>query len=179
MAKVSPMMILPPLLFAGLVAVFLWGMGRQDPDALPSARAGGPAPELSVVELGDHPGFDAADLSAPGVKLVNFWASWCAPCRAEHPNLKALAEEGITIYGIDYKDPPEKGIGFLAEMGSPYAGVMADAKGRTGLDWGIYGVPETFVIDGDGKIVLRFAGPLTQRSIEDTLRPALAKAAGE
>lgn len=177
MARISPLMVLPPLVFAGLAALFLWGMARPDPTAMPSAREGGPVPSLTVTPLGDLPGFGAAELTVPGVKLVNFWASWCAPCRAEHPNLVALAAEGIAIYGVNYKDEPENALRFLAELGAPYVGTMADTKGRTGLDWGIYGVPETFVIDGNGTVILRFAGPLTQRAIDDTLRPALVRAA--
>ncbi len=110
------------------------------------------------------------------MKLVNFWASWCAPCRAEHPNLDKLAGEGVTILGVNYKDDPEKALKFLGELGNPFKAVGADSQGRTGLDWGIYGVPETFVVDGSGKVVLRFAGPLTQAVIEQTIRPALSGA---
>lgn len=176
MAKVSPLLFIPPVVFAGLAALFLWGMGRSDPDAMPSARAGGPAPALTVTPLGTLPGFDAAALGAPGVKVVNFWASWCAPCRAEHPMLERLAAQGLTIYGVNYKDDPAKALGFLDELGNPYAAAVADPRGRTGLDWGLYGVPETFVIDGEGKVLLRFAGPLGESVMEDTVGPALAGA---
>ena len=94
----------------------------------------------------------------------------------EHPNLAALAAEGVAIYGINYKDEPAKALAFLEELGNPYAAVGADASGRMALDWGVYGVPETYVIDGEGTIILRFAGPITQRVIEDQIRPALEKA---
>jgi cytochrome c biogenesis protein CcmG/thiol:disulfide interchange protein DsbE len=123
---------------------------------------------------GDPP--TAADLTSPGVKLVNFWASWCGPCRVEHPLLTALAAEGVPIVGVNYKDDPEKALGFLAELGDPYALIGADASGRTGLDWGIYGVPETFVIGPDGRVVLRFPGPLSPDVVEERIRPAIAAA---
>jgi cytochrome c biogenesis protein CcmG, thiol:disulfide interchange protein DsbE len=176
MAKVSVLMILPPVLFAGLAATFYIGMARDDPDGLPSALAGKSAPAVRVTPLGDLPTFDDATLRAPGVKLVNYWASWCQPCRAEHPMLEVLAAEGTTILGVNYKDDPDKALAFLAELGSPYAAIGADASGRMALDWGVYGVPETYVIDGNGKILLRFAGPITERSLNDTIRPAMASA---
>ncbi|MFD1914345.1 DsbE family thiol:disulfide interchange protein [Halodurantibacterium flavum] len=178
MAKVSPLMLVPPVLFAGLAALFYFGMQRENPDELPSAREGSIAPAVALAPLGDGPAFEDADLRGGGVKLVNYWASWCAPCRAEHPLLEELAAEGIPIYGINYKDRPENALGFLDELGNPYAALGAD-EGRTALEWGLYGVPETYVLDGEGRIVLRLAGPITARIMEDTIRPALARAAGE
>jgi cytochrome c biogenesis protein CcmG/thiol:disulfide interchange protein DsbE len=175
-AKLSPLMILPPVIFAGLAAMFFLGMQREDPDALPSVQIGREAPPLGLIALGDKPVFDESVLGAPGVKLVNYWASWCAPCRVEHPNLTALAEEGIPIYGINYKDDPEKALDFLDELGDPYAGIGADPNGRTAIDWGVYGVPETYVIDGEGRVVLRFAGPVTERSLRERIRPAIEAA---
>ena len=176
MAKV--LMFLPPVLFAGLAALFIVGMNREDPDNLPSALSGKAAPLVQVTPLGDGPVFGDADLRVPGVKLVNFFASWCAPCRAEHPFLEQLAGEGITIYGVNYKDRPEDALGFMAELGNPYAAIGQDA-GRMALDWGVYGVPETYVINGEGAIVLRFAGPITAQELERRLRPAIAEAAKE
>ncbi|MEM8729796.1 MAG: DsbE family thiol:disulfide interchange protein [Pseudomonadota bacterium] len=178
MARVSPLMIAPPAIFAALVILFGVGMFRDDPNALPSAREGASAPSVQVTPLGQKIPFTDADLRDGEIKLVNFWASWCGPCRVEHPNLEALAAEGLTIYGVNYKDDPGNALGFLGELGDPYAKTAADASGRMGLDWGLYGVPETYVIDGDGTVILRFAGPLTQRAIAETLRPALAKAQG-
>ena len=176
MAKVSPLMVLPPLVFAGLAALFYFGMNREDPDALPSARAGEQAPPVALTQLGNAAPFTDETLRAPGVKLVNYWASWCAPCRAEHPNLETLAEEGVPIYGINYKDDPEKALAFLDELGDPYVGLGADESGRTALDCGLYGVPETYVVDGEGRIVLRFAGPITEQILESRIRPAIASA---
>lgn len=177
MARISPLVALPPVIFAGLAILFYVGMQREDPNALPSARAGQSAPPVELTQLGQGEPFTDATLREPGVKLVNYWASWCAPCRAEHPILEDLADEGVPIYGINYKDDPEKALAFLDELGNPYAGLGADAKGRTALDWGLYGVPETYVIDGDGTVVLRFAGPITESILENRIRPAIAEAA--
>lgn len=179
MARVSVLMLVPPVAFAGLAAMFLWGMGRDDPDALPSMLEGREAAAVVLTPLGDLPSFGDGDLRAGGVTLVNFWASWCAPCRVEHPNLTAMAKEGITIFGVNYKDKPEAALGFLAGLGNPFAAIGADENGRMGIDWGLYGVPETFVIDGQGRVVLRFAGPITQRVLAETIRPAMEKAAAQ
>ena len=173
------LMFLPPVLFVGLGALFWVGMHRADPDTLPSALAGKAAPAVQVVPLGDGPVISDASLTAAGVKLVNFWASWCAPCRAEHPMLKALAAEGLVINGVNYKDKPGNALGFLAELGNPFAAMGADESGRMGLNWGLYGVPETFVIDAKGVVVLRYPGPITEQVLRDTIRPAIAQAAGE
>jgi cytochrome c biogenesis protein CcmG/thiol:disulfide interchange protein DsbE len=176
---VKPLMLAPPLIFAGLAVLFFVGMQRSDPDQLPSAIEGRAAPAVQVTALGSGPELTDAMLRAPGVKLVNFWASWCAPCRAEHPVLKGLSAEGVTILGVNYKDKPEAALRFLKELGNPYAAIGADGSGRMGLDWGLYGVPETFVIDGTGKVILRHAGPITAGILQERLRPALAGAAGE
>jgi cytochrome c biogenesis protein CcmG/thiol:disulfide interchange protein DsbE len=170
-------MFLPPLVFAGLAALFVLGMNRENAQELPSALIGQAAPGVPVAALGDLPAFDASVMADGQVKLVNFWASWCAPCRVEHPHLTALAAEGVPIYGIAYKDDPANALAFLAELGNPYVAVLADAEGRHAIDWGVYGVPETYVIAGDGTIIARMAGPVTERSLNDRLRPALAEAA--
>jgi cytochrome c biogenesis protein CcmG/thiol:disulfide interchange protein DsbE len=168
------LLVVPPLLFLVFAAVAWVGLRRENPDELPSALVGGPAPEIGrTVALRDDPPPTDADLRAPGVKLVNFWASWCGPCRVEHPILTALSEEGIPVIGVNYKDEPEKALRFLAELGDPYARIGADPAGRTGIDWGIYGVPETFVIGADGEVLLRFPGPLSPDVVEKRIRPAL------
>ncbi len=172
-------MVAPPLVFAAFVGLAAVGMFRDDPEALPSARAGEQAPAVVLTDLGGKPMFDDASLRDGEVKLVNYWASWCAPCRVEHPNLDLLREEGVTIYGVNYKDNPEKAIGFLEELGDPYAALGADPEGRMALDWGVYGVPETYVVDGEGVILLRVAGPVTQRVMDQTLRPAIEAARGD
>jgi cytochrome c biogenesis protein CcmG/thiol:disulfide interchange protein DsbE len=173
------LMAAPPLVFLCLAAVFYVGLRRENPDELPSALVGRAAPELAhAAPLRADPPPTRADLEAPGVKLVNFWASWCGPCRVEHPLLEALAAEGTPVIGINYKDDPAKALAFLRELGDPYAKVGADATGRTGLDWGIYGVPETFVVGPDGTILLRFPGPLSPDVVEKRIRPAMAAAEG-
>lgn len=171
-SRISPWIIAPPLLFAALAALFAFGLNREDANALPSTMIGRDAPKLTTIQLNDFPELTADDLNADGIKLVNFWASWCGPCRVEHPTLQGLADEGVIVHGINYKDKADKASGFLKELGNPYTKLAAD-QGRTGLDWGIYGVPETFVIDGNGKVLLRHAGPITQRVLEETIRPVL------
>ena len=171
-----PLMLLPPLIFAGLAGMFIWGMGREDPKQLPSALAGKDAPPVQLTPLGTGAPFTDADLRDGEIKLVNFWASWCAPCRVEHPNLEALAAEGVEILGVNYKDTPEQALKFLGDLGNPYAAIGADATGRMALDWGVYGVPETFVVDGEGKVLFRFAGPLVGTDYEARFVPELEKA---
>lgn len=176
MARISPMMLAPVVIFAGFAGLAFIGLGREDPDDLPSALTGKSAPEVALTPLGDEDPFDNEDLRDGEVTLVNYWASWCAPCRVEHPNLEQLSDEGVTIYGVNYKDKPDNAVGFLEELGNPYAAMGADEKGRMALDWGLYGVPETYVIDGQGEIVLRFAGPITESVLENKIRPAIEEA---
>lgn len=176
MARISPLIILPPAIFAALAGLFAAGMLRDNPDELPSALIGREAPLTETGTLSGKPPFDPAVLADGEVKLVNFWASWCAPCRVEHPNLAELAEGGLPVYGINYKDDPQKAAAFLAELGDPYKAIGTD-DGRVARDWGVYGVPETFVVDGEGRILERMAGPVTQRAIADRLQPALDQAA--
>jgi cytochrome c biogenesis protein CcmG/thiol:disulfide interchange protein DsbE len=171
------LMILPPLVFLVFAAAAYVGLRRENPDELPSALVGDPAPPLTrTVALRGDPAPTDADLRAPGVKLVNFWASWCGPCRVEHPILSRLAEEGMTVIGVNYKDEPAKALEFLAELGDPYAKVGADTAGRTGLDWGIYGVPETFVVAADGTVLMRHPGPLTDDVLRRRIEPAIEAA---
>ena len=129
-----------------------------------------------MTALGDKTLLEDAAIRQGDVKLVNFWASWCAPCRVEHPNLQTLADEGLTVYGVNYKDKSANALGFLEELGDPYNAIGADEAGRMALNWGLYGVPETYVIDASGKIVLRFAGPITESILESTIRPAIEEA---
>lgn len=179
MARFPLLTILPPVTFLGLAALFYAGMQREDPDALPSTFIGEPAPALEAAAFGAFAGFGRAALEGEGVKLVNFWASWCGPCRVEHPNLEMLAAEGIPIYGVNYKDVEANALRFLEELGNPYVATGADDEGRIARDWGVYGVPETYVIDGEGQVVERLAGPITERTLEGRIRPAIAAANGE
>ena len=173
----KPLVLMPALVFALLAAGFWVKMERGD-QALPSTMEGRAAPAVLVTALGDKPPPTDADLRLPGVKLVNFWASWCTPCRAEHPVLEKLAGKGVAIYGINYKDKPADALGLLSELGNPYAKIGADS-GPMALNWGVYGVPETYVIDGNGKVILRYAGPITAEALDTVIRPALAKAAAD
>jgi cytochrome c biogenesis protein CcmG/thiol:disulfide interchange protein DsbE len=169
---VKPLILLPPAIFAALAGLFLGGMWRDDPDALPSTLEGRAAPALVLGTLGDGAPPTDETLRTPGVKLVNYWASWCAPCRAEHPILMEIAET-VPVYGINYKDNAEDALAFLGELGNPFAAVGADASGRNAIDWGVYGVPETYVIDGEGVVRLRFPGPLTRDIYEKRVLPVI------
>ena len=176
MGKIPVLALLPPVIFAALAGLFLSGMFREDPDALPSTLVGQAAPAVEITPVGGLVPFSRELLNEPGPKIVNFWASWCGPCRLEHPQLMTLQAEGIPVYGVNYKDDVDKAIGFLEELGDPYSGVVGDARGRTALEWGVYGVPETFVVGSDGQVILRFAGPITAEILDIRIRPALAQA---
>ncbi len=173
-ARFNPLVILPPLVFAIFAGVAYVGLKRENPNELPSALVDRSAPSLARLTAlrSDPPPVDA-DLRAGGVSIVNFWASWCAPCRAEHPILTELSEGGLPVIGINYKDAPDKALGFLEDLGDPFARIGADPSGRTGIDWGLYGVPETFVIGPDGTVLLRHPGPLTRDLVETRLRPVI------
>lgn len=176
MAKGRWMIFVPPAVFGILVGLFFTGMYREDPDGLPSTMVGRQAPALAVTPMEGAPLTTDAALREPGLKLVNFWASWCAPCRVEHPFLVELSKDGIPIHGINYKDKPDQAQGFLAELGNPYATMGADAAGRTAIEWGVYGVPETYLIDSTGKVLLRHAGPITRQEFERVIKPAIEAA---
>lgn len=174
-----PWMIVPGALALVMMAVFFLGLQRDDARDLPSALIDRPAPEFDLAALRDgQPGLSTADLKTPGVKIVNVWASWCGPCRVEHPQIEALAAEGLTIHGINYKDNQANAEQFLIELGDPYSLIGADITGRAGIEWGVYGVPETFVIDGDGNVIYKHIGPIMPEQIETKIRPAIEQAAG-
>jgi len=167
------LLFIPVVIFSAFAGLFAAGMFLGQGDELPSALIGKPAPTLAVAEIDGLPVLTDAMLRDGEVKIVNFWASWCAPCRVEHPNLTALAQEGIPIYGVNYKDFDPNARAFLEELGDPYEAVGSDRQGFHAIDWGVYGVPETFLLDGDGTILLRMAAPVTQRELANRLRPAL------
>jgi cytochrome c biogenesis protein CcmG/thiol:disulfide interchange protein DsbE len=153
--------------------------GDYNPRNVPSAMIGRPPPDFTlpeVAESGIAP-FAAADLRAPGGPvIVNFWASWCVPCIIEHPQLMRLAREGIPVFGIAYKDRPEDSVRFLRQHGNPFRRLARDEPGRVAIDWGVYGVPETYLVDRQGIIRWRFAGPITPEILAQELRPLLARA---
>ena len=177
MARFPILLVIPVAVFGLLAGLFMAGMLREDPDALPSTLVGRPVPALALGPLPPTPALTDADLRAGRPVVVNFWASWCPPCRAEHPLLQELADTGVPVLGINYKDTPDKAAGFLDELGNPYARLGTDPQGRAGLDWGLYGVPETFVIGPDGTVLLRIAGPMTRQNLTEQIAPALADAA--
>jgi cytochrome c biogenesis protein CcmG/thiol:disulfide interchange protein DsbE len=168
--------ILPLAVFAVIAAYFVVGLDpARDPSAVPSALIDRPAPAFALEPLDPGaPVLDSAALAGE-IVLVNFFASWCVPCRVEHPLLQQLArDEGLAIYGIVYKDEPAAIRRWLDDLGNPYAAVAIDPASRTAIDFGVYGVPETYVIDGDGRIRFRFAGPLDPATVENILLPLLA-----
>jgi len=169
----NKLMLIPVVVFSSIAGTFAAGMFLGQGEELPSALIGKSAPAFEVSEIEGLTPLRDGVLTNGEVKIVNFWASWCAPCRVEHPNLTALANEGIPIYGVNYKDFAPNARAFLEELGDPYLAVGADPNGFHAIDWGVYGVPETFLVDGDGTILLRMAAPVTQRELANRLRPAL------
>jgi cytochrome c biogenesis protein CcmG/thiol:disulfide interchange protein DsbE len=173
--------LLPLFLFAALALLFWYALYSGDPTRLPSALIGKPVPDFTLPPLegliaeGDAvPGFNDSDLKTGAPTVVNVFASWCVPCLQEHPLLMALAKEpGMRLYGINYKDDPASARRFLGRHGNPYTRVGIDRSGRTAIDFGVYGVPETYVIDGAGKIAFRHVGPLTATAVRDKLLPLL------
>lgn len=166
--------LLPVILLAGIAGAAYLRLQGGDPSDLPSALIDRPAPTFDLPPLpGMTHGFASADLGGVPA-LVNVFASWCVPCLAEHPLLTRLAvEEGVAIYGINYKDQPADALAWLERHGNPYARIGSDLDGRVGIEWGVYGVPETFVVDRQGRIRFRHAGPLTPALVDRTLRPLL------
>lgn len=166
--------LLPLGVFLAIMAYFAVGLTR-DPNTLPSALLDRPAPVTILPLLGDAAGrFGPADLKGQ-VTLVNFFASWCAPCRVEHPTLMALKHDGLHIVGIAYKDRPEDAKGYIIDHGDPYAVIAADDDGRASIEWGVYGVPETYIVDRDGVIRYRHVGVLSAEVWKTKLQPVVAE----
>lgn len=184
-AKPSPLRFLPLAVFALLAAVFLVRLFAGDASRIPSALIGKAAPQfvLAPVEgLPGVPGLATGDLKQGHVSIVNVFASWCGPCHVEHPALMALSRDetlkakGVRLYGLSYKDEPANARKFLDGEGNPFERIGADLAGRTAIDFGVYGVPETFVVKGDGTIAYKFVGPLTPSATATTLLPEIDKA---
>jgi len=174
--------LLPLVVFLALAALFFVRLGVDD-SHIPSALLGHPAP---ATDLGPVPGLTARDgTPLPGlaanftgaVTVVNVWASWCVPCHDEAPLLGALAEDGrIRLVGINYKDQPDNARRFLGRYGNPFAAVGADGNGRAAMEWGVYGVPETFIVGRDGRIAYKLVGPITEANLQTIVKPEIEKA---
>ena len=165
----------PAVLFLGLVAAFALGLGR-DPKLIPSPLIGKPVPDFALPAVkGRSLGLAAGDLKGE-VALVNVFASWCVACREEHPVLMRLKADGtVPIHGLNYKDKPDDAARWLDTMGDPYTRTGADIDGRVAIDWGVYGVPETFVVDAQGRIAFKQVGPITSEILEETILPLVAR----
>lgn len=170
--------LLPAAAFAGLAALFYKGLSG-DPSSLPSVLINKPVPAFTLppIEQLGVPGLADADLTSGQVTVVNIWASWCVPCRQEHPVLMELSKRGdIRLVGINNKDEPANARQFLGALGQPFAAVGADRDGRVTIDWGGYGVPETFVVDGKGVIRHKHIGPLSMDDIRGKFAAEIEKA---
>ena len=171
--------LLPLAAFLALAAVFLVQlMSGRDEHELPSALIGQKAPPTDLPMLAPvaTAGLKSADFDGP-ITLVNVFASWCIPCRDEHPFLKELAKDTrFRLVGFNYKDKPENALAFIGELGNPYAAIGTDVSGRAGIDWGVYGVPETYLIDRQGVIRAKFVGPLSPETYKERLEPEIEKA---
>ncbi len=168
--------------FLPLIVFIVIGIGLAigltlNPRDIPSALIGKPAPDFALPALegrANSQGLSKADLQTGQPSLVNVFASWCLPCRVEHPLLNRLAREGtVPIHGLNYKDQPRDATRWLNELGDPFSRIGADKDGRVSIDWGVYGVPETFVVDGKGEILCRHVGALTEHDVETKIRPIL------
>ncbi len=170
--------LVPLALFAAIATALGIGL-TLDPGTIPTVLKGKAVPEFDLAPVqGREAGLASADLRRGEVVVVNVFASWCVPCRIEHPLITGLSESGVAVYGINHKDRPENAARWLDTFGDPYARTGADLDGRVSIDWGVYGVPETFVVNGHGTIVEKHVGPLSPAAIEETILPAIARAAG-
>ena len=173
---------LPLVGFLALAGLLFVRLGAGDASRLPSALIGQAAPKLELPGVDDGPGLTGADLRRGHVTLVNVFASWCQPCHIEHEYLIGLAGDpdlkakGVEIVGVAQKDSAENIRRFLTAGGDPYAKVGLDADGRASIEWGVYGVPETYIVSGDGKITYKFVGPMTDETIASVIKPEIAKA---
>jgi cytochrome c biogenesis protein CcmG/thiol:disulfide interchange protein DsbE len=178
-------MLLPLILFLALAALFLLRLGSGDPSRIPSALIGHPAPMTVLPPVAGLerngkplPGLDPAEFKGQ-VSLVNVWASWCVPCHDEIPFLQQLGQDTrIRLVGINYKDQPDNARRFLNRYGNPFAAAGADENGRAAIEWGVYGVPESFIVGRDGRIAYKLVGPINAENFERVVLPELRKALG-
>jgi cytochrome c biogenesis protein CcmG, thiol:disulfide interchange protein DsbE len=172
----------PLVVFMALAWLLFERLGAGDPASIPSVLIGQSAPPLNLPGLDGAPGLTGADLRAGHISVVNVFGSWCEPCHYEHQYLMALAADrefkakGVAIYGVAQKDSAENIRRFLGAKGDPYAKVALDEDGRAGIDWGVYGVPETFIVRGDGKLVFKLIGPITAETLDREVKPQILKA---
>jgi len=177
------LVFVPLVLFLALAALFFFRLGSGDPARIPSALIGRPVPQTDlppvaglVRDNAPVPGLSAAEFKNQ-VTIVNVWASWCVPCHDEVPFLDELAKDKrIRMVGINYKDQPDNARRFIGKYGNPFVAVGADPAGRAAIDWGVYGVPETFVVGRDGRIAYKLVGPITAQNLETAVRPAVEAA---
>jgi len=175
--------LVPLIVFLALAALFFFRLGSGDPSRIPSALIGRPAPSIDLPPVAGLerdgvpvPGLTAAEFRG-GVTLLNVWASWCVPCHDEAPLLMQIADDQrIRVIGINYKDKPDNARRFLGRYGNPFARNGADENGRAAIEWGVYGVPETFLIGRDGRIAYKLVGPITPQNLEAVLKPEIEKA---
>ena len=174
--------LLPLIIVIALSLLFLLRLGAGDSSKLPSTLIGNPAPNITLPGLNDQPGLDNADLRQGHVTIINVFASWCEPCRAEHPFLMSLSKDpdlikqGVTMVGMANKDGQKTVKQFLDTLGNPYSKIGFDINNRAGIDWGVYGIPETFVVRGDGVVSYKFVGPMDEKSIATLIKPEIQKA---
>ena len=173
---------LPLIIFLALVAAFLLQLQRNaqgdDPKTLESALVGKPVPAKTLTDLLSTKTFDESLFKQGKPLLLNVWATWCPTCYAEHQYLNHLAKQGVPIIGLDYKDNSEKAVKWLHDLGNPYQVVLKDEKGSFALDLGVYGAPETFIVDGKGVIHYRYAGDVNERVWQEKLQPIYQKLVG-
>ncbi len=180
----SRALLWPLAIFVVMAGLFAFALRSGDPSRLPSALIGKPAPAISLTALDGLtdggqpvPGFATTDLGKGEVTVVNFWASWCAPCVDEHPMLMALkAATDVKLYGVNYKDQGATARRFLGRYGNPFTGVGVDANGRAAIEWGVTGMPETFIVNGKGEIVYKHVGPISAQALETKIIPAVQAA---
>ena len=177
------LVLLPLIAFLALAALFFYRLGAGDPARIPSALIGRPAPATDLPSL---PGLERNGKAVPGitnttfqgaVTLLNVWASWCVPCHDEAPFLEQLSkDQRIQLVGVNYKDSPDNARRFLNRYGNPFVAVGRDEAGRTSIDWGVYGVPETFLVGRNGRVAYKLVGPITAENLARTLGPEIEKA---